>query len=371
MKFKAEHWILLISLIVVLISGFVVYASFEQAIVTWGYYLVFAVLVLILPYSLYKYVDQSRIKSIEEQFPTLLKDLSDNLRAGLTMAQSVKTASNSDYKSLTPEVKRMSNLMSWGVTFEEAVNELRARFESSPLISRGLAILLQAYKSGGDISPIMTSVADSTVLLQNVEKDRETTLSEQAAIIYVIHIVFVIILIILFKVLIPLTTMGSFGAALTGATSVVRPSTDYYRLLFFVTIIIESACNGLVAGVTKTGSLVAGVRHFAIMFAFGLGLYVALILPKTLALTAASEKYNAHPLEEFYVAGKATLDDVNIVNTAVVIVLGNSSYSGITDSNGEYKITISAPAERGDQSGNALIDYDNQHIQTPFTFKVV
>ncbi|VVB74536.1 Type II secretion system (T2SS), protein F [Candidatus Tiddalikarchaeum anstoanum] len=370
-KFKIEDWVLLISIIVVVLSAFVVYITFPTDLVTWGYFAVYAMLMLIMPYTMYKYVEQSRLHSMEEQFPTLLKDLADNLRAGLTMSQAVKTAANSEYKSLTPEVKRMSNQMSWGSTFEEVVDDLRAKFSSSPFISRGLAILLQAYKSGGDISPIMSSVADSTVLLQNVEKDRESTLSEQAAIIYVIHIVFIIILVILFKVLIPLTTSGSFGAAISGVASVTRPNMDYYRLLFFATIMIESACNGLLTGVTKNGSLLSGVRHFAIMFAFGLVFYVALVLPKALTATAVSEKYNVIPAQQFSISGKVMLDDTNVVNTVVTLTIANTTYTGLTDSNGEYKITILAPGIRGDTSGAVIVDYDNQEIETPFKFRVV
>lgn len=366
--------ILLVSAIIAAVSFFVVMIAMSPTIVTWGYYAVYAVLLLIMPYSLYKYTLQSKMSGMEEQFPILLKDLADNLRAGLTLPQSIKTCANGEYKALTPEIRRMSNEMSWGVTFEDAMTELRDRFKDSPFVSRGLAILLQAYRSGGDISPIMTSVAESTVLLQNVEKDRNTTLNEQVAIIYVIHLTFIIILIMLFKVLIPLTTTGSFGAAIAGTTGMSTGGggldIDYYRILFFATILIESACDGMVAGVAKSGSLVAGVRHFAIMFVLGLVLYIGFVLPKTITITAVSGRYNAVPGQEFSIVGKASIDDANLVNQVIKIVVANTTYTGATDSNGGYEIAIRAPQTRGTIKGVVTVTDEGQTAEATFSFKV-
>lgn len=372
MKFKREHLILLISLIVDLLLALVVFLTVEFSITTWAYIAVVAVLILVFPYSMYKYTAQAKLKNMEEQFPMLLKDLADSLRAGLTMSQAVRVAANSEYKELSSEVKRMSNQLSWGVSFQEVIRDLISRFPNSIFITRGLSILLQAFRSGGDISPIMTSVADSTTLLQNVEKDRETTLSEQTAIIYVIQIVSVIILIVLFKVLIPLTTSGDFGAALIGGgIDAARPSMDYYKLLFFATISIQSACNGIVAGVTQSGSIVSGIRHFAIMFAIGLILYVTFILPPSLQVTAISERFTAVPGQEFSVFGRVMSDDEILSNQVLDVIVGNNTYLSLTDISGEYNIVITAPEEKGEYEGLVVVEYEGQKTESSFTFKVV
>jgi hypothetical protein len=145
---------------------------------------------------------------------------------------------------------------------------------------------------------------------------------------------------------------------------------DYYKILFFLTIAIQSACNGVVAGVTKNGSLVAGVRHAAIMFAISLILYVMFILPPTLQLTAVSERFTAVPGQSFTVFGTAMSDDTAVVNSIFNVYVENDTYVGITDLSGAYEIEIIAPEEHGEYEGRVTIFYEGQETEALFRFRV-
>ncbi len=371
MKIDKKYLVLLYSAIASAIVVIVALLTVKMTLINLSYLVVIVIAILVFPISFYEYFEMVRIKKMEDMFPIFLKDLSDSLRAGLTIADAIKTASKSDYHELNDDIKRVSNQLSWGVSFEKVITEMIERVKKSVFMSRGLAILLQAYKSGGDISPIMTSVADSTILLQNVQKDQETSMSEQTAIIYVIQFVFLAIIVVLFKVLIPITVSGGIGGVTFGEQGGLNSvDMDYYKGFFFVTIIIQSICNGLVAGVTKSGSILAGMKHVAIMFAVSLVVFSTFILPKTLQVNAVSERYTVAPGEQFSVVGVVHEDNDIVPNHRVELTVANKTYVGFTDASGEYKITITAPDEKGSYTGAVIVKEDDQVAEATFTFTV-
>lgn len=370
---STKNGILIVSAILSFIVIMIYFVFFKFDTMTLSYLGVIIISIMLFPVSFYDYSFSSKLSVMEEQFPIFLKDLADNLRAGLSITDAVRTVSNNDYRALNTEIRRLSNQMSWGVSFEKSIQEMTKRLKKSILISRGLSILVQAFKSGGDISPIMNSVAESTILLQNVQKDQETSMVQQVSIIYMIQLVFVGILIVLFSVLIPITTSGAFSSGTDfgmGTQTNVGLNVDYYKGFFFITLVIQSICNGFVAGYTKNNNLLSGVKHIAIMFAFSLTLFTLFILPKSLSITAASESYSIVLGQTFNVAGKVSYDDVGAENAVVEIIIDNNVYTGTTSALGEYRIIVNSPSQRGKFEGLAKVNYDGKTAQTGFSITV-
>lgn len=368
-----KQWILIISAVVsaLVVGAYFIFLQFD--IISAAYLGVIVISLLLFPISFYEYSINSKVAIMEEQFPIFLKDLADNLKAGLSISDSVRTVSKNDYRAFNVEVRKLSNQMSWGVSFEKSISDIMRRLKNSIFISRGLAILIQAFKSGGDISPIMNSVADSTVLLQNVQKDQENQMLQQVSIIYMIQLVFIGIIIILFKVLVPITTSGAFSMGLgatVGGIGGASLSTDYYKGFFFLTMVIQSVCNGFVAGYTKNNSLVSGIRHVAIMLGFSVLLFSIFILPRTLKITATSESYSVVKGETFKIVGTVNYDDLPVPNQNIEIILENSSFFGLSTASGEYDVRVTSPDNRGRFEGIARIKYDGQTAETAFTINV-
>jgi flagellar protein FlaJ len=375
LRISTNEWILLISAAIctLLVIGY--FLLFEIELISVSYLSVIAISIMLFPYSFYEYYVNSKIKVMEEQFPLFLKDLADNLKAGLSITDAVRTVSKNDYKVFNNEVRKLSNQMSWGVSFEKSINDILVRLKKSIFISRGLAILLQAFKSGGDISPIMNSVADSTILLQNVQKDQENQMLQQVSIIYMIQLVFIGIIVILFKVLVPITSSGAFSmdafsGSLGGGGSSSGFGSEYYKGFFFLTMCVQSLCNGFVAGYTKDSSLLSGVRHVAIMLGFSILLFTIFILPQTVSITATSDTYSVMRGDAFKVAGIAKSDDSPISRHNVDIIFNNATVSGRTSDSGEYIIEVMSPSERGSYEGIARIEYDNSKAEAVFSITV-
>jgi len=374
--FSTKQWILIGSAAVSALIGVIYFLFFPYDLITISYLSVIIISAMLFPISFYEYSVNSRITIIEEQFPIFLKDMADNLNAGLSMTDAVRTLSKNDYKTFNSEIRKLSNQMSWGVSFENAIMDIIKSLKQSVAVSRGLAVLLQAFKSGGDISPIMNSVAESTIILQNVQKDQESQMMQQVSIIYMIQLVFIGIIIVLYKVLIPITTSGAFTLSLgstvpgMGGMQGGGLSTDYYKGFFFITIVIQSACNGLVAGYTKNSSLVAGVRHIAIMLSVSILLFSLFVLPRILSITAASETYSVLKGENFSVIGKARYDEFPVENQRIELIILNTTFYSMTSSSGDYKGMVTAPDTRGRFEGTARVNYEGNTVETAFTINV-
>jgi flagellar protein FlaJ len=368
--------IILVASAIVSAALFLIYLFlFEFNIIGAAYVGVAVISIMLFPFSFYEYSINSKIAVMEEQFPMFLRDLADNLKAGLSISDSVRTVARNDYRAFNDEVRKLSNQMSWGVSFEKSISDIMNRLKKSIYISRGLAILLQAFKSGGDISPIMNSVADSTLLLQNVQKDQENQMLQQVSIIYMIQLVFVGIIIILFKVLVPITTSGAFSMGFGSAVSGIGGggaslSTDYYKGFFFLTMVIQSVCNGFVAGYTKNNNLISGVRHVGIMLGFSILLFSIFILPRTLSITAASETYSVVKGETFKIVGIVNYDDLPVSGASVEVILQNSSFYGTSTSSGGYEVRVTSPIDRGRFEGIARVKHDNSEAETAFSINV-
>lgn len=375
-KPSTTQWIIIASIIfsTLLIIAYILF--FEQDIIFTAYLSVAIIGVLIFPVSFYEYSINSKIRVMEEQFPMFLKDLADNVNAGLSMTDAIRTVSKNDYKAFNSEIKKLSNQMSWGVSFEKSLMDIIKSLRKSMIISRGLSVLLQAFRSGGEISPIMNSVAESTIILQNVQKDQESQMLQQVSIIYMIQLVFLGIIIIMYKVLIPITTGGAFslaiGSSVTDLSGIQGQGlgNDYYKGFFFLTLVIQSACNGLVAGYTKNSSIVSGIRHIAIMLLASILLFSIFVLPKELSITASSETYSIIRNQEFTVIGRAKYDDANVANEIVEIILADTIFYATTSSDGEFRATITAPDQRGGLEGIVRINHDGKTAQTAFTINV-
>lgn len=268
---------------------------------------------LFVPYSMYRFFEYKKIKSYEKEFPSFLRDLAESQRAGLTILQAIKIASKSDYGSLTDEVKKMSNQISWNVPLEEVLGTFKRRMKHSGLIVRSAMIIDQANKSGGNIEDTMDSLAINIELIRDVQEEKAALLNQQVFMMYAIFFIFVGITIALIKFLIPLVQTPTAQTAFSGisqgigsnpcaeciqSTSLVCVSCNtffavsaaldfgkkeepqsYYKSLFFVMITVQGFFSGLIAGQIGSDSIAAGVKHSLVMLLSGI--FIFLLTVKT------------------------------------------------------------------------------------------
>lgn len=245
-----------------------------------GFFILLGFLLTFLPYMIYLYVQNSRVSAMEDQFPNFLRDLSEAKKSGMTLPVAVQKSVNTDYGPLSTEVKKMSDQISWGISFEVVLLRF-AKYTGSRFIQRSVSIVIEANRSGGDISQVLQSVAEDATMIKESEAQRRATLSQYVMTVYAIYFIFIGILASLDKIMVPLAnspTLSMLGGGISGLTgSGAAPAApvesgfdfDNYKILFFHMAMLQGLFNGLLAGQIGEGTVVAGFKHALIFIVSG------------------------------------------------------------------------------------------------------
>ena len=228
-------------------------------------YIVLAIVIAIFPAAVLDYVDYRWRRSIDEHLPDLFRSIVQAESTGMTLPQAVEEASKRRYGPLTSELKRMVAGMSWGASFEKALQSFGERVSTS-LVKRSVPIVIEASLSGGHIEKVFKPLEGFVQSTLTAEKERQAQIRPYIAIVYVSFFVFLFTVIMLFRTffLQMAQTQGLQAALLTSVEA---------RALFFHMSVIQALFSGLVAGKMGEGTISAGLKHSVILLSVG---YLAL-----------------------------------------------------------------------------------------------
>jgi archaeal flagellar protein FlaJ len=271
------------------------------------------IMILFIPYAIYNFFEFKRLKQYEKEFPNFLRDLAESQRAGLTILQSIKIISDTNYGTLSPHVKKMSLQLSWNVPLEKVFDNFKKTFKGSSTITRSIMIIERANKSGANVEDIMDALAGNIEMLRDVENEKNALLSQQVLMIYAIFFIFIGISLALVKFLIPLvqteivsggiSTGSNIGGGISLGSSPClscinsndlacfgcntfhtvgaafdfgepEQTSSYFKSLFFVMIVVQAIFSGFVAGQISSDSISAGTKHSLVMFVVGVFVYL-------------------------------------------------------------------------------------------------
>jgi len=228
-----------------------------------GIWVIGAFFTVSIPFAFFIYLEHARIASIEEHFPDFLRDIAEFKRAGVTLSRAIQNASHNDYGMLSPEVKKIALELSWGVSFEDAMQRLVGRIES-PMLERSISIITAAQAAGGEVTTILETVSSDLRKLKELEAERKSKLSVYTMTIYAIYLLLLFIIIVLTESLVPaIPKMQAAGEFLGGTMGSINEF-EFRELLFQVTI-LEAAFAGLIAGEMGEGKVTAGIKHAVVL----------------------------------------------------------------------------------------------------------
>ena len=84
-------------------------------------FIVFAVLIAIVPVAFLDFKEQWRIKSLENALPNFFRDLAGMNDSGMTLPNAVHIVASAEYATLTPHIRKLDQDMSWGSGFVESM----------------------------------------------------------------------------------------------------------------------------------------------------------------------------------------------------------------------------------------------------------
>ncbi len=242
--------------------------------------IIFTLILAFIPPGLYDFHKRRAITKTEAEFPALIRDISLAVESGMTLQGALSITAQGEYGVLTPVIKHLNSLMSWGVSFEEAILYL-ARKYPTPLIERTAATIIEASKSGGEIGPILKSMAIDCEGIIELRKRRRAETQPYLFVGYISFFVFMAVIIIISHYFIG--TMAQMVAEtkvqeMSGMQfRVSSEDIAMYKTLFFHSLIVQGIFAGLFTGKISEGTVLAGMKHSLIFVVIAIIAYRFLV----------------------------------------------------------------------------------------------
>lgn len=259
-----------VSLSIMLIAINQLYFKFIVEKLVYNIINVFALAILIFPATIVGYGRYKITKEAEGQFPDFLRSISEGIRGGMTLPLAIKYASRSSYGVLDTYIKNLTAQISWGIPFDDAMNNFAEKIGSKS-ISRSTSAIVEAHNSGGDIAAVIESIGQGFVEIDKLRKERETRIAGQMFQGYMIYFIFIGVMLGLQNFLIPSlsfadVTPGGVGSSQNPFDAVTGGS------IFVHLAAIQGFFAGLSVGKLAEGTMSAGIKHAAILALIGYGL---------------------------------------------------------------------------------------------------
>jgi len=228
---------------------------------------VFAVLICIVPLAFLDFLEQRRIKSLENALPNFFRDVAGMNDSGMTLPNAIHHVSRSEYGTLTSHIRKLDNEMSWGSTFVDALYHF-GKSLGTTVSDRSVDLIAKASRAGGDVAEVLRAAAKDNFEIVNLRQERFNNMIIYVIIVFVAFLVFLFVVAILVSSF--LTTMATAGAKAAGAGAGAAGfggaiDLFLYKRLFSHAGMLQGFFSGLVAGQMGEGRFVAGLKYSAIM----------------------------------------------------------------------------------------------------------
>jgi len=248
--------------IIIVVINFIFFSNSPQLFAVLN--LIGIVMALAIP--LYtKYSKYSKTKKIEAMFPHFLRDVTDNIQAGMTLPQAFRAAAENDYDIMSPYVKELSAKIDWGISFHKALNGFSNK-TNSKVVKRTVKSIIEVHNYGGSISTVLEAISSAVFELERIKKERATSVYGPMVTGYFIFFLFLGIMFIMAKVLIPAFTWEG----MEGAEN-LKP---FFAMMFRNMAVIQGVFAGLGLGKMAEGSITAGFKHAFVMGIVGYTVFI-------------------------------------------------------------------------------------------------
>lgn len=234
-----------------------------------------AILVFIIPIAILDYENQRWISAIEDQMPLLVRGVSESQETGLTLVRALEKVVDDKLigHPLSDEIKKITVQMSWGVSFEEAMNNFKQRI-SSPIVSRFSALVLEASRAGGTIKKVFSATSGFMEEMRDIDRETSAQMKPYVIIIYAAFAVFLVVAVLLVR---------SFLTPVQGAPTILSSisigSTVGLKDFFYKDMIVSALTGGLMAGKLGERRVAGGLKHAIILSIVGYAIFFLTIPP--------------------------------------------------------------------------------------------
>jgi pilus assembly protein TadC len=331
-------------------------------------------LTIIVPYLTINFLAFREIQKAEESYPNFLRDISQNVSAGMTLPQAIATSSDTEYGALTKYIHKLNIWLSWSTPFPRAWQKFTNLLSKSDLIKRINGIILESFHGGGDIKTTLGSLADDVNLLKEMNAEKRSVMNEQIMIMYAVYFVFVGVVVGLFRILSPILfiqNLGGFGGMSFGEGGETL-TIEYFKNVFFMIILMQSLCAGIIAGQISEERLIAGFKHVVLLLSVGIFCFFLFIFPSHLNLDASIYPGTITGGENVIINGQVYFESAPASGATVNIITPNKDVLTLfVDNIGEFERTIVAPIQKGSYQIIVAVEYNNEKDTVTRTLEVI
>lgn len=152
----------------------------------------------------------SKAALIDKELPFALRQLSTQVKAGVSFTRALKSIGDTNYGVLTVEIKKTLSDMDGGLSTIEALRKLATRNKSQGL-QRAVTQISRALRTGGNLSEIISTIADD-VSFETRMKIRDYT--ELLNLISIVYIMIAVVAPVMVTILAAVTQLPVFGGGI-------------------------------------------------------------------------------------------------------------------------------------------------------------
>lgn len=237
--------------------------------------LLVAILIVLAPSAILEHVNQKWMNGIEDQMPVLVRGISESQETGITFIKAIEKVVEDKMirPPLSDEVKKLTVQMSWGLSFEDALQGFRNRINSS-IVNRFCTLVLEASRSGGQIRKVFTATSGFMEDMRQMDKETTSQMKPYTIVVYAAFFVFAFTSVVLVR---------SFFAPLQGLPQILSPlsvgGVSDLKDFFYRTMLMSALVGGLMAGKIGERRVAGGLKHSIVLMVVGYAIFYFLIPP--------------------------------------------------------------------------------------------
>ncbi|MFC1803706.1 type II secretion system F family protein [Thermoproteota archaeon] len=227
--------------------------------------LALSILIMMGPQALVEWNNNKFIKKVEERLPIFLRDITNEVQAGVPLMLAIENASLKDYGPINIPLRIAINRINVTSDIENSLLDF-GRELITPQAMRLSYILIEAYGTGGSVVEILETSRDIFNKITKHRSERKNLVNPYLYVVFLGNFVFLIISWVLLKKFLGsmLESLLDINVQSSGLFSTDFNLNYYWSILFWAAI-IESIVGGLIGGKIKYGMLRNGLIYSCIL----------------------------------------------------------------------------------------------------------
>lgn len=212
------------------------------------------------PYAFHQMVRRNRLLARDKRLPDFLTDLASLHKAGLTLQDSLLTASQGSYGPLDGPIRKAADQVRWNIPILTALENLKREI-GTPIAERTLTVVLEAGRTGGNVPEVLEIAGANCRTIVNLRDQRARSMGLYTIITYVASVIFIAVCLALQGIFVP-RMIGAFSQV-SGSSLGLKPlpTAEAFRSLFYTAALVQAVGNGMVGGIMSEGNVRAGLKH--------------------------------------------------------------------------------------------------------------